>query len=198
MLVAVVCNNPTHVDTPPSLPLRDKLRQATDAAHRSLDAQFGRFDLTSLGGYRRFLSASAAALLPLEAALGDAGVARIMADWPRRSRRAAILSDLARLDALLPPLCDVPALSRTHALGVLYVLEGSRLGAKFLLRALEGCRDPVIAGATSYLAHGAGERLWPTFLEALERQSVTPDAEADVIAGAQLAFATFRDAATRA
>ena len=56
----------------------------------------------------------------------------------------------------------------------------------------------MIAGATSYLAHGAGERLWPTFLEALERQSVTPDAEADVIAGAQLAFATFRDAATRA
>ncbi|MFK4538625.1 heme oxygenase [Bradyrhizobium ottawaense] len=65
--------------------LRERLRDATADAHREVDAQLSSFDLTVLAGYRRFLQASAGALLPLEAALVAAGVARIFPDWPERS-----------------------------------------------------------------------------------------------------------------
>jgi heme oxygenase len=177
--------------------LRDKLKRATAAAHRSLDAQFSTFDLTGIRGYRRFLEASAAALLPLEAALEEAGVTAVFRDWPERSRRAAIKADLERLSGAAHPLCDVEPLSRNALLGVMYVLEGSRLGAKFLLRA-HGGGDPRIAEAASYLRHGADRPLWRTFLLRLESEPVTGDDEAEIIRGAHLAFAMFAEAAARA
>jgi heme oxygenase (biliverdin-IX-beta and delta-forming) len=77
----------------------------------------------------------------------------------------------------------------------MYVLEGSRLGAKYLLRAVAAGGDPKIAAATRYLSHGAGLRLWPAFLQTLEDQPVTPQDEAAIIAGAHLAFALFAEAA---
>jgi heme oxygenase len=80
-------------------------------------------------------------------------------------------------------------------LGVMYVLEGSRLGAKYLLRAIDAGSDPQIAAATRYLRHGVGLRLWPNFLQTLENQPVTPQDEAAIIAGAHLAFALFAEAA---
>jgi len=78
--------------------LHARLRQATAESHRMLDKLFGGFDLRQRAGYRRFLEASAAALLPLEAALVEAGVKHLFPDWPLRSRRRAILDDLARID----------------------------------------------------------------------------------------------------
>jgi heme oxygenase (biliverdin-IX-beta and delta-forming) len=177
-------------------PLREKLKQATAPAHRDIDAQFSRFDLTSVAGYRRFLEASAAALVPLEAALEVAGIASVIDDWPQRSRRAAIVSDLARLNGAVRPLGEFAPLNRSTALGVMYVLEGSRLGAKVLLRTIAVRSEPEIAAATRYLRHGAGQALWPSFLLTLEREP--QNAEAEIIAGAQRAFAVFAKAAARA
>src|SRR6185437_4912001 len=114
--------------------IRDRLKQATAQAHRELDARLGALDLGRLQGYRRFLEISAAALLPLEAALEAAGVAAIFADWPWRSRRAAIAPDLARVGGSLRVFESEPTLTRNAMFGTLYVLEGSRLGAKYLLR----------------------------------------------------------------
>ena len=84
--------------------LRDSLRKATASAHRELDARFAAFDITSRRGYRRFLEASAAALWPLEVALDQGGVNRMFADWPERSRRAAIAADLDRVGGSVRPL----------------------------------------------------------------------------------------------
>jgi heme oxygenase (biliverdin-IX-beta and delta-forming) len=196
MLVDAVAVERTPADTPPTL--RDKLKQATASAHRSLDARFTGFDLTNISGYRGFLEANAAALLPLEAALEEAGVASIFPDWPERSRRTAILTDLDCVDGVVQPLGDVAPLGRNAMLGVMYVLEGSRLGAKYLLRAIDASSEPRIVLATSYLSHGAGQRLWPSFLQILEDQSVTLQDEAEIIAGAHLAFALFAEAAARA
>jgi heme oxygenase (biliverdin-IX-beta and delta-forming) len=60
--------------------LRQKLKRSTEAGHRRLDETLSDFDLTSVLGYRRFLEASAAALLPLETALEEAGIAAILPD----------------------------------------------------------------------------------------------------------------------
>ena len=67
--------------------LRARLRSATSDAHARLDEQIRALDLRGLPDYRRFLEASAAALLPLEESLIEAGVSRISPDWALRSRR---------------------------------------------------------------------------------------------------------------
>lgn len=177
--------------------MRNRLKQATAQAHRDLDARFAAFDLTSVSGYRRFLEASASALLPLEAALVEADVMRTFTDWDRRSRRRAMAADLARLGGVTRPQ-DQPGLNRNSMLGTMYVLEGSRLGARFLLRSIANATDAMIASATAYLGHGQGLHLWQGFLTTLENQPVTPADEAEAIDGARHAFAMFAQAAARA
>ena len=178
--------------------LRDRLREATASAHHELDAQFAAFDLTARNDYRRFLEASAAALLPLEAALERAGVDRLFSDWPKRSRRDAITTDLVRLGGTIHPMGEVAPLSHNGLLGTMYVLEGSRLGAKYLLRMMSRSTDPLIAEARAYLSHGAGQPLWRSFLARLECEAVDSEAETEAIAGARQAFAMFAEAAARA
>ena len=53
-------------------------------------------------------------------------------------------------------------------LGTLYVLEGSRLGAAYLLRTVRQCSDPLVSGNTAFLGHGAGRHFWPEYLAVLE------------------------------
>ncbi|WP_349516533.1 biliverdin-producing heme oxygenase [Bradyrhizobium sp. OK095] len=172
------------------------MRDATAAAHRELDAQLSSVDLTVLSGYRRFLQASAGALLPLEAALVDAGVARMFPDWLERSRGAAIAADLGQLGSAAQSTVSVPPLTRSGMLGTLYVLEGSRLGAKFLLKMVADAGDPRIGEATAYLSHGAGQRLWQSFLAKLASEQACDGDEA--IEAACAAFAAFERAADRA
>ncbi|TQF36303.1 heme oxygenase [Bradyrhizobium sp. UNPF46] len=176
--------------------LRERLRDATAAVHRELDAQLSSFDLTVVAGYRRFLQASAGALLPLEAALVEAGVAGMFPDWPERSRGAAIAADLGRLGSAAQSTVSVPPLTPSGMLGTMYVLEGSRLGAKLLLKEVVEAGDPRMTEATCYLRHGAGKRLWQSFLSKLESEEVCDEDE--VIAAARVAFAAFERAADRA
>lgn len=173
--------------------LRTTLKEATAANHARLDAQLGAFDLHDLAGYRRFLEASAAALLPLEAALVAAGVRDIL-DWDRHARSRAILADLAAVGGAVVPL-DQPALSgRPALLGTLYVVEGSRLGAAYLLKHVRRARDPRILNATAYLAHGAGQHLWQDFLAALARHAGEWPDEDDIVIPARRAFDLFATA----
>src|SRR5690348_14674131 len=68
----------TTVSSCASATLRDRLRAATAEAHAALDRCLQAFDLTTRAGYGRFLAANAAALLPLERALEDAGVRDVL------------------------------------------------------------------------------------------------------------------------
>ncbi len=73
--------------------------------------------------------------------------------------------------------------------GVLYVLEGSRLGARILVKQIRaGC--PALSEATAFLTHGQGSRLWPTFLQALE-SGVDREGLDAAINGAGYAFSLF-------
>ena len=189
---------PHHVDCslssrPKSL-LRNILRNATSEDHARLDATLGAFDLCTVPGYRRFLEINAAALLPLERSLERAGVRAVLPDWDDRARTAAILSDLAGLGGRPAPL-DAPELSgRAAMFGTLYVLEGSRLGAAYLLRTVKACSDPMISGTTAFLGHGAGRQFWPHYLAALEAHA-DELAEDDLVRSAHAAFDLFAHAA---
>ncbi|WP_448663530.1 biliverdin-producing heme oxygenase [Sphingomonas sp. CJ20] len=119
-------------------PSRKALREATAAAHDRVDAAFGAFDLGDRAGYAAFLRAHADAIGPIEAALDAGDAARLFPDWPERRRAGLLAEDLAMLGhratpapAPLPPLSDPAAIA-----GTLYVLEGSRLGGRFLARQL--------------------------------------------------------------
>jgi heme oxygenase len=175
--------------------LRNILKDATATDHAKLDGRLAAFDLHELTGYRRFLEANAAALLPLEGALVAAGVRDILPDWDRHRRSRAILSDLAAVGGT-PQLLDPPVLSGPLAvLGTLYVLEGSRLGAAYLLRHVRRASDPLIRNATAYLAHGAGQHLWQDFLAVLESHADELRDEADLIEPARRALDLFSRAA---
>jgi len=181
---------------PAAAGLRLCLRSVTAAAHNRLNVRLGALDLTSLPGYRQFLEGNAAALLPLEAALATARVAEIFPDWELRSRQAAILEDLARIDGHIEPLPTPGPLDFGGILGTMYVLESSRLDARMLLNAVKRSADAEVLHATAFLRHGAGHHFWPSFLDILENHT-TADDEHSAIDGAIRAFGMFDQATAR-
>ena len=110
------------------------LREATHAAHERLDGLFASFDLGSDAGYRRFIGAQASAMLPVEAALGDGGAEQVVDDWPSRRRSDALLADAAALGVTPRPVAAPVFDSLPSVAGALYVVEGSRHGARHLVR----------------------------------------------------------------
>lgn len=108
-------------------------------------------------------------------------------------RRLGLLRDDLRALGVAPdslPVCPPPPLhGRGEAMGSLYVMEGSTLGGRVILKGLE--RIGVPPDARSYLA-GNGEAtgaMWRAFLERLEAEV---DAGA-VLRGAKATFKTLGD-----
>jgi heme oxygenase len=177
---------------------RNSLRGATDHLHRDLDRITAGFKLGDIGHYRRFLQANAATLIAIEQLLETAGVADLLPDWNLRTRREAILSDLNSLGSQVQPL----ALRRTaptapEVFGILYVLEGSRLGAQLLLEQVLASDDEHVRNASAYLRHGqsgpSGEAvpsLWRSFLQQLETNDAADD-QTQTVSGAVYAFTMF-------
>lgn len=144
---------------------RERLRAATSDTHAAIDAMASSWRLQTAAGYGAFLSASAAALTPLELALERSGVGDWLPDWPLRARRAALAADLAALGLTPPEFAPAEIPSLAFGAGVLYVLEGSRLGARFISRRVQAA-DPGLPLA--YLTHGQGEDFWRSFLTWLD------------------------------
>ncbi|MBS0547117.1 MAG: biliverdin-producing heme oxygenase [Proteobacteria bacterium] len=172
--------------------VRHALRTATADLHSRVDAAFsGPFDRDT-EAYADFLQSMARSVLPLERALDAAEVEKVLPDWPARCRSAALKTDLAVFGRLLPAEAPVGRVGgEAWQLGALYVLEGSRLGAKLLLRRVLANPDPVAHRATTYLRHGEEEKLWPSFLARLEASPAVAAAPAEAVAGARAAFAAF-------
>jgi heme oxygenase len=197
--LAASAEHETTVRTCAVSPIRARLREATADAHAALDARLQSLDLTTRAGYGRFLGANAAALLPVECALEAAGVHDVLPGWDDHARSRAMYADLDLLGISPRPVAAADAaLNRARILGALYVLEGSRLGAKFLVRQVTRSTDPLVREATSYLRHGEGRNLWASFLALLEREDPSAAEEAEMIAGAQWAFSRFAEGASRA
>jgi heme oxygenase len=167
------------------------LRSATAADHADVDRRFSALIAQGHSGYSEFLRRSAAAIGPLERALVDGCVEAVLPDWQERSRAAALREDLADLDLAWPAETgQQPLTGEALQFGVLYVLEGSRLGAKVLVRRLLGGPNRP-AHPVRYLRHGEGRPFWQTFLKRLEASVAVRRAPAEAIAGARTAFARF-------
>jgi len=171
---------------------RHLLRAATAELHAHVDARFsGPFE-ADRAAYGAFLTALATAVPPLERTLEAAGIEQLFEDWPQRRRAGLLALDLADLGLPSPAARVAPAAgSEAHAMGMLYVLEGSRLGGKLLLRRVLGNADPQVRRATRYLAHGSDSALWSSFVGRLEVSEAVNRAPDEAIAGAREAFSLF-------
>jgi heme oxygenase (biliverdin-IX-beta and delta-forming) len=170
--------------------LRGRLRAATAESHAALDARVSTWKIDTPTGYRAFLSASARALIPLELALERAGVSAWLPDWRARVRRDALARDLAALGGGVPAPADASVPSPAFGIGLLYVLEGSRLGARFLARQVRAANAEA---PLAYLTQGEDENLWRTFLAWLEKPNVGTQTD-EIEAGARYGFQYFSDA----
>ena len=172
--------------------LRSLLRDRTRAAHERVDRVFSRHDLWSAKGYVAFLRQHASVVLPMERMLDRAPSDHLIDDWPSRRRSTALRSDLTRLSEPVPPFWrELKMADPAELLGAMYVLEGSRLGARVLLTRVEAAGNPATREATAFLRHGTGAPFWPSFINHLEA-SPYADAKADrIVAGALTVFALF-------
>ncbi|WP_188693939.1 biliverdin-producing heme oxygenase [Silvimonas amylolytica] len=149
---------------------RIDLKLATADRHEALDQAFSGFALTTLSGYSAFLTAHAAALLPLEAHLAAADVQRKVPDWAVRSRKAALLHDLAQLGLQVPAAIEIPAIDPEGLGGAVYILEILRQSARSQLRLVTSSADVRLQEAVRYLAEHQDLPLWNSYSAWLDEQ----------------------------
>ncbi|QIK96335.1 biliverdin-producing heme oxygenase [Sphingomonas sp. HDW15A] len=167
-----------------------QLRAATRAAHDRVDAYFAGFDLADQRQYGEFLLAHAAAFLPAEQAIADAGGSNLPGFHQHR-RSAALRQDLANLGLDSPSTGSIPPLrSFPEVLGGAYVLEGSRLGGAVLARQVAAGLPRRFLAAPTPAGH------WRAFIAYLDAQLDDDLAIASAIRSALEMFALFESTAT--
>lgn len=173
---------------------RGALRSATAADHARVDALFSAHDLSNARGYGDFLVAQARAHLPVEAALDAYGVEALLPDWPERRRAGALIADLGELSRALPEPLPLPPFvdDDAAALGIVYVLEGSRLGGSLLNRSIADHLPRRFVGSP------ARPGSWRNLLTLLDRALADPERLKRAEAAARATFARFADAAESA
>jgi heme oxygenase len=145
--------------------IRSFLRDETNELHRELDAIVGMF--SSRSQYARFLQGTFRHRGPVEAALLAA--AAETSPWRSRKLLPELTADLADL-ALPLPTADLFHLSNDIAaqLGAAYVLEGSALGARVLVKEVESLGFGSDFGARYLSAQAGSLDQWRAVLAALD------------------------------
>ena len=170
----------------------DRLREATSTAHSRLDENLRLVDRLGaadrrgqlLAGYHLLHREIEAKIAPL---LGD------IADLDSSARRRAsliaeslaILGQSARADSA----AGTDSLTRAEAFGALYVLEGSSLGGRAILKELKR-RGASLRGLGFLDPYGIDTgRRWRSFLSILEREVRSSEQKIDAVKGALSTFA---------
>lgn len=179
---------------------RARLRSATTKAHARLDGlveSAGFFD--NHDAYVRYLDATWRLRAPIEAALVRWGAESLYPLWPRRCIASELRADFEDVSAIarLPTdrLADAqPVCGAAQALGVLYVLEGSALGASILVGRAGALGFNATFGARHLAAQTGIPRAWPEFLSVLEATSLDTVQETACVRAAVDVFELFENA----
>lgn len=175
-----------------------RLKLATSDVHHRLDSSITSVaTFSTLEGYHRFLSMQRQFHLDIDALYGDKALQAFVPGLDKRRRLPLIEADIEDLRALgftVPAVmaarfsvgkdCDTAA-----ALGWLYVVEGSNLGASLLRKAVAqiGLSDEYGARHLAPAPEGPAAH-WRVFTTALDKVHLDPDAEDRVVSGAKAAF----------
>lgn len=170
-----------------------RLKEATREAHERLDKGIMAYDpFANREAYGRFLDMQYRLHSAANPLYRDADLGGLLPDLAARSRLERVEADLSDLGRDVPDAAQAlaPAPGKGAALGWLYVVEGSNLGAAFLLKASHGLGLGEDFGARHLAGDPNGRGLhWRTFTAALDTIELTPVEEADLIEGAKAAFA---------
>lgn len=165
--------------------------------HNAVDEAVGHF--SDVESYRRYVRDMSAFRLPLERGLARAALPEMFAGWQPTAVGAQIEGDLDDLGLSRPDVVDIAAPTAAEdLLGVLYVLEGSSLGAQLLYRRAQDLGFSDSHGARHLAVQSGGVARWRGFLDVLE---AAPDIDMDRVAEAsrktfQLAETAFKSRAS--
>ena len=172
-----------------------RLNQITNEPHTKLDALVkAHAPFETQANFARFVVAQYLFQSELVPLYNDAELTAIVPDLPARCRAEAAKADLADLDTEVPaPVAGaVKKPSKAEALGWLFVSEGSKLGAAFLIKRAVGLGLSETFGAR-HLAEPAGGRAegWKSFVKTLDELELSAQEEAELDKGAIDAFNRF-------
>ena len=178
------------------------LRARTAASHEALEAHPYSQSITTpditMDAYVRYLHMMQQVVAGMEAALYPE-LGEIVPDMDKRQKGRWLEEDLGFLHAADNPFPPFRLIQQAQAVpfafGAFYVLEGSTLGGRVILKSLLPAL-PVTAeqGAKYFAGYGIETGpLWQHFLQSLCRYAVAHDCGEDVIVGAQSAYAGIID-----
>jgi heme oxygenase len=172
-----------------------RLNQITHEPHGKLDALVKTHaPFETQANFTRFVVAQYLFQSELVALYNDAELTAIVPDLPERCRAEAAKADLADLETEVPaPVAGaVHNPSTAQALGWLFVSEGSKLGAAFLLKRAVGLGLSETFGAR-HLGEPAGGRAqgWKNFVKTLDELELSAQEESELDKGAIDAFNRF-------
>ncbi|MGC6368946.1 biliverdin-producing heme oxygenase [Pseudomonas sp. K2I15] len=172
-----------------------RLNQITNEPHTKLDALVkAHAPFETQANFARFVVAQYLFQSELVALYNDAELIKVIPDLAERCRAEAAKLDLGDLDTEVPaPVAGaVKNPSKAQALGWLFVSEGSKLGAAFLIKRAVGLGLSETFGAR-HLGEPAGGRAegWKSFTRTLDALDFTAEEEAEVEKGAVDAFVRF-------
>mgnify|MGYP000055940808 CR=1 FL=1 len=191
------------MNTQPQIPalFSDRLRAATHSTHEKLDQSIMAKDpFASLTSYGRFLQVQHGIHRDVEPLYHWSALSHIFSNLHKSSRFAAVEQDLADL-GLQPPLYTVVPATETlvaqhdipEALGWLYVVEGSSLGAAFLLKLAKNMGLSESHGAAHMATPAKGRAPhWKSFKTTLNALPMSQEDEARAITAAEAAFSRVR------
>ena len=172
-----------------------RLNQITNEPHQKLDALVkAHKPFDDVASFARFVVAQYLFQSELKALYTDPALKEIVPDLPERCRAEQAKADLADLNTEVPaPVAGaVNSPSKAEALGWIFVSEGSKLGAAFLIkRAVGRCLSDTFGAR--HLGEPAGGRAegWKSFIRTLDGLELTAEEEADLDKGAVAAFERF-------
>ena len=173
--------------------MRDILRKHTKKLHEELDKAFITIDLQNQNDYEKFLNIHAWAIIPLEKKLRESENFLLIPSAEKRLRSQTIKNDLAQLGLSLPQT-SLPTMSYINAVseiaGIMYVLEGSRLGAKVLVKQIK--QVPQLP--TSFLNHGKDENYWSSYISWLNNHTWSNEDQDKAMIAAQSVFKLYLQA----
>jgi heme oxygenase len=180
---------------PPTL--RERLRTETRQDHEALDALFdGMLQDEGDGRYRGFVAMNLLAHRAIEprlvSALAEAG-------WQPGDRLEAAERDAHALglETVEPPPFALAPLALPAAFGVAYVLEGSRLGARFMLKALQAREADATRNGlpTHYLQASGDPSPFRNLLTAMNEAGMTEEDQTLAVEAARQTLRYFRQIA---
>ncbi|QPL32806.1 biliverdin-producing heme oxygenase [Pseudomonas fragi] len=172
-----------------------RLNQITNEPHQKLDALVkAHKPFDDVASFARFVVAQYLFQSELKALYTDPALKQIVPDLPERCRAEQAKADLADLNTEVPaPVAGaINSPSKAEALGWIFVSEGSKLGAAFLIKRAVGLGLSDTFGAR-HLGEPAGGRAegWKSFIRTLDGLELTAEEEADLDKGAVAAFERF-------